>query len=79
MQGSPWSFAVVRSGIKNSQGQGVSDVLDNLIKDFPKHNFETKEGILQAVQDMAERLNEVATFEEDHRSVHAIHLNGCQY
>jgi hypothetical protein len=41
-------------------------VLVNIIKEFPKHDFETEDGIRQAVQEIAEQLNRVATFEEDH-------------
>jgi hypothetical protein len=52
--------------MKNSHGQGVNDVLVNIVKEFPKHDFETEDGIRQAVQEIAEQLNEVGTYEEDH-------------
>jgi hypothetical protein len=41
-------------------------VLVNIVKEFPKHNFATEDGSRQAVQEIAEQLNEVGTYEEDH-------------
>jgi hypothetical protein len=65
-QDSQFTFINESPGTKNVNGQGLKEVLLDIIKDFPKYNLESKEGVRHAVKDMAERINEVTTsFDEN--------------
>lgn len=58
---------IIHKDLKNEKGKTVQEVLVDILKKFPKYDFETKEGSEAAICDMEKKLvsiADIASFEE---------------
>jgi len=55
---------IIDTGRKSSKGKTMREVLLDIIEAFPKYDLESAEGINKAIEEMEEKLGEVASFKE---------------
>src|ERR1700689_4525015 len=61
--GSNWVW-IMDTGLKSSKGKTMREVLLDVIEAFPKYDLESAEGTNKAIEEMEEKLGEVAIFKE---------------
>jgi hypothetical protein len=55
---------IIDTGRKSTEGKTMREVLLDVIEAFPKYDLESAEGTNKAIEEMEEKLGEVANFKE---------------